>query len=179
MAIVGYLIQHGLADLSLRPLAKAVRSSPRGLLYHFGSKEKMVVEVLAEIRRRQQVTLGQIEAPTFAEACWQAWREMSSRVSEPLFRLFFEAYGIALRNPRLYDAFLRDTIEDWLRLVAEPLRREGCKGKDARAFATVILAGLRGFMLDLCTTHDRTRLNDAVRLWSRNLDALVPRRKTE
>lgn len=178
-AVVEYLLDNGLANLSLRPLAKAVGSSPRGLLYHFGSKEKMVVEVIAEIRHRQRNTLGGIDAPTFAEACQEVWEQMSSAESEPLFRLFFEAYGIALRNPHLYAAFLHDTIEHWLDLIAGPLDRDGRNRAQARAFATVVLAGLRGFMLDFCTTHDRQRLNEAVSLWARNLDALVPPNKTE
>jgi AcrR family transcriptional regulator len=40
------VIKHGLNGLSLRPLAKALGCTPRVLLYHFGSKEKMVIEVL-------------------------------------------------------------------------------------------------------------------------------------
>ena len=44
-AIVRYLIKHGLTGLSLRPLAKALGCTPRVLLYHFGSKEKMVIEM--------------------------------------------------------------------------------------------------------------------------------------
>ncbi len=178
VAIVNYLIKHGLADLSLRPLAKAVHSSPRGLLYYFGSKEKIVVEVLAEIRRRQQETLGKIDAPTFVEACHLVWAQMSSAKSEPLFRLFFEAYGIALHTPRLYEAFLHDAIEDWLGVIATPLQHEGCDPLPARVFATIVLAGLRGFMLDFCNTHDRERLDEAVGLWAKSLDALVPPKKT-
>jgi AcrR family transcriptional regulator len=68
-AIVQYLIQHGLAELSLRPLAKAIGSSPRVLLYYFGSKEKMVIEVLAEVRQRQRASYDQVPTATFAEAC--------------------------------------------------------------------------------------------------------------
>src|SRR5579864_2714694 len=90
-AIVHYLIHHGLAALSLRPLAKAIGSSPRVLLYYFGSKEKMVIEVLAEIRRRQRASYGQVETTSFAEACQIIWKHMSAPDSEPLFRLFFEA----------------------------------------------------------------------------------------
>ena len=43
--------------------------------------------------------------------------------------------------------------------------------KQARAIATIMLAGLRGFMLDFCTTHDRKRVDQAVRLWLRSLDS--------
>lgn len=172
-AIVEYLIQFGLADLSLRPLAKAVRSSPRVLLYYFGSKEEMVVKVLAAVRQRQRATYGQMQAASFEEACRIIWNHMSAPDSEPLFRLFFEAYGLALRHPQRYKEFLQSTIEDWLRFVADPLRREGYTRKQARAFATVILAGFRGFMLDYCATHDRKRLDRAVSLWQRTLDSIL------
>jgi AcrR family transcriptional regulator len=173
-AIVRYLIQHGLTDLSLRPLAKAVGSSPRVLLYYFGSKEKMVIELLAEVRQRQRAIYSEVQAASFGEACQIIWKRMSAADSEPVFRLFFEAYGIALRRPQLYKAFLRATIEDWLQLIADPLCREGYKRGEARAFATIILAGLRGFMLDYCTTRDRKRLDRAVGLWLANLDSMLP-----
>jgi AcrR family transcriptional regulator len=173
-AIVRYLIKHGLTELSLRPLAKAVGSSPRVLLYYFGSKEKMVIEVLAEIRQRQRASYGEVQATSFAEACQAIWKRMSAPDSEPLFRLFFEAYGMALRHPQLYKAFLRATVEDWLRLIADPLCREGHARREARAFATAVLAGLRGFMLDYCNTRDRKRLDHAVRLWLGTLEAMLP-----
>ena len=172
-AILQYLTRHGLADLSLRPLAKAVGSSPRVLLYYFGSKEKMVVEVLAEVRQRQRILYNQIDAPTWEEACRMVWKHMSAPASESLFRLFFEAYGVALRHPQRYKAFLRATIEDWLELMADQLHRGGHWRKQARAFATIVLAGFRGFMLDLCATRDRQRLDRAVNLWLHTLDPLL------
>jgi AcrR family transcriptional regulator len=172
-AIVRYLVKHGIADLSLRPLAKAIGSSPRVLLYYFGSKEQMVVTVLAEIRQRQHVAFDRMQAPTFEQACGDIWKQMSAPASEPIFRLFFEAYGLALRHPKLYKDFLNSTVEDWLKFVAAPLMREGYKPKQARAFATIILAGLRGFMLDYCTTRNRNRLDRAVDLWLRTLDPIL------
>ena len=96
-AIVHYLVKNGLTGLSLRPLAKALGCTPRVLLYHFGSKEKMVIEVLAQVRERQRASYDQVEAPSFGEACLKIWERMSAPDSEPLFRLFFETYGMALR----------------------------------------------------------------------------------
>lgn len=176
-AIVQYLIRHGIADLSLRPLAKAVGSSPRVLLYYFGSKEKVIVKILAEIRRRQRTIFARAQAPTFEQACRSVWKHMSAPKSEPLFRLFFEAYGLALRHPRLYKDFLRSTVNDWIDFIADPLQSEGLQRKQARALATIVLAGLRGFMLDFCTTGDRTRLNRAVNLWLPTLDSIFLRFK--
>jgi len=176
-AIVQYLIKHGLTGLSLRPLAKALGCTPSVLLYHFGSKEKMVIEVLVRVRQRQRATYNPVEATSFVESCQTIWKLMSAPDSEPLFRLFFETYGMALRHRRLYKVFLHATIEDWLRLMADELRREGYQRGEARAVATIVLAGLRGFMLDFCTTHDRKRLDRAVGLWLRSLDSILLTRK--
>jgi AcrR family transcriptional regulator len=173
-AILQYLTRHGIGHLSLRPLAKAVGSSPRGLLYYFGSKEKMVIKVLAEVRQQQRTTYGQMQADTLEEEYREVWKHMSAPASEPLFHLFFEAYGLALRQPRVYKKFLRSTIDDWLAVILDPLLEEGYSRKQARALATILLAGLRGFMLDYCATHDRKRLDHAVNAWLRTLD-LIPR----
>lgn len=37
-----YTLEHGLVDMSLRPLAYTIGSSPGVLLYSFGSKEKLI-----------------------------------------------------------------------------------------------------------------------------------------
>ena len=84
-AIIQYLVKHGIADLSLRPLAKAVGSSPRVLLYYFGSKEKIVAKALAEIRDRQRTTYDQMQAPTFEQACRAIWMHMSAPKSGQLY----------------------------------------------------------------------------------------------
>jgi AcrR family transcriptional regulator len=178
-AIHRYLLDHGLTDLSLRPLAKAVNSSPRGLLYHFGSKEKMVGQVLAHVRAQQRVSFEQIKESTFSEECWGVWKQMSSPESEPRFRLFFEVYGLSLRHPQLYQDFLNTTVQDWVSAIADPMEREGCDPGDSRALATLVLASLRGFMLDLCATHDHERLDRAVKLWLADLDEKLPRKKVE
>src|SRR4051794_30855411 len=52
-AATAHVLDHGMANLSLRPLAQAISTSPRMLLYHFGSKEELVTEILAAARRQQ------------------------------------------------------------------------------------------------------------------------------
>ena len=44
-----FVLQHGLSNASLRPLAKAAGTSDRMLLYHFKSKEDLLVELLAHL----------------------------------------------------------------------------------------------------------------------------------
>ncbi|MEY2550577.1 MAG: hypothetical protein QOG12_721, partial [Verrucomicrobiota bacterium] len=49
-----YFLRHGVANLSLRPLAAAVGTSARMLLHYFGSKEALIAEVMAEVQTRLQ-----------------------------------------------------------------------------------------------------------------------------
>ena len=53
----GYVLQHGLIDMSLRPLAEAIGSSPRVLLFLFGSKDGLVRELLARAREAELAML--------------------------------------------------------------------------------------------------------------------------
>src|SRR5436190_23158088 len=79
-----YVLEHGLAGLSLRPLAKALRTSPRMLLYDFETKERLVHAVLAEIRRREA---GLLEAEV--RSLEDVWRWISAPEREPFLRVFF------------------------------------------------------------------------------------------
>jgi AcrR family transcriptional regulator len=177
-AIVAYLVKNGVAELSLRPLAKAVDSSPRVLLYYFGSKEELVVKALARLRERQRGTFSSMQEARYdapSDACRAIWKQMSAPQSEKLFTFFFETYALALRHPRRFGDFLNNAAEDWLEFVAEPLIRRGETRSEARAFATIIIAGFRGFMLDYCASRDRERIDRAVDLWLRSLDTISPK----
>jgi hypothetical protein len=99
---------------------------------------------------------------------------MSAPQSELLFKFFFETYAMALRHPKNYADFLKTAVEDWLEFIAAPLIRNGQPIEEARAFATIVIAGFRGFMLDYCASRDRTRVDHAVDLWLASLDTITP-----
>ena len=86
--------------------------------------------------------------------------------------MFFEAYAMALRHPRRFSEFLSSAVEDWLSFLAEPLIGHGVSETEARAYATVVIAGFRGFMLDYCASRDRPRVDRAVELWLDAIDSI-------
>jgi AcrR family transcriptional regulator len=143
-----YVLEHGLAGLSLRPLAKALGTSPRMLLYDFETKEQLVHEVLAEIRRREAFLLGE-EVRTLEDI----WAWISSPRREPFLRLFFEVYVAALARG---DA--APLVRDWLRV----LETTWSPSVD-RATATLMVAVVRGLLLDRLATGDRKRTDEALR----------------
>jgi AcrR family transcriptional regulator len=177
-AAVDYILKHGLADLSLRPLAEALDSSPRVLLYYFGSKEDLVSEILERAGARQRELFARLRTRHLGsdEACRAIWEIMSAPASEPVFRLFFEVYGLALQDRKRYARFLQRVVSEWLEFIAAPLVEVGWTNDDARAYATLVIAGFRGFLLDLCATRDLARVNRGVGLWLQSLAALTAER---
>lgn len=175
-AIVEYLIEHGVAELSLRPLAKAVGSSPRVLLYYFGSKEQLLTKAIRRLRERQRTGFTKLREVRYerpSDACRAIWKQMSAPGWEAVFRLSLETYVLALRDKKRFAEFLSSSVEDWLEHLAEPLIRRGVPKPVARAYATVLIGAFRGFMLDYCASHDRERVDRAVDLWIGTVDQLA------
>ncbi|MDP9106092.1 MAG: hypothetical protein M3N49_09175 [Candidatus Eremiobacteraeota bacterium] len=69
---------------------------------------------------------------------------------------------------------MKRAVEDWLDYLEPSALADGHTSRDARAIATVLLAGYRGFLLDLCATRDRQRISRAVDVWIAVLDAIPP-----
>jgi AcrR family transcriptional regulator len=166
--ILDYACDHGISELSLRPLAKAVGSSPRVLLYYFGSKDELLVEVIGRARARQLTQLANVKFTSglsAREICSLCWQMMSDHRYEPLYRLFYEVFALATIDPKRFPGFIDRAIGDWLAFIAAPSIAAGTPHENAYAFATMVLAGFRGFLMDLCATHDRERVDRAVELW--------------
>jgi AcrR family transcriptional regulator len=165
---VDFVCSHGLSDLSLRPLAKALGTSPRTLLYYFGSKDDLVVEIIRRARGRQQTMMGNLKmtadmpAGSVFRLLWRHWSQ-PSRV--PLMSLFFEIYAMAIADSSRFPGFLENAIEEWLVALEPCSTLPGFDRERARALATIFIATFRGFMLDLAATDDRPRIDAAVAMW--------------
>jgi AcrR family transcriptional regulator len=174
-AIVNYLVKHGVNGVSLRPLAKAVDSSPRVLLYYFGSKEKLLALAIRRLRERQRIGFDKLRSLDYASpsaACRAIWQQMSAPESLTRFQLSLETYTLALRNRRQFSSYLKDSVEDWLQFMSQSLIDKGANPEEARAYATVVIAGFRGFLLDYCATRDSKRIDQAVEMWIGTLNPL-------
>jgi AcrR family transcriptional regulator len=137
------------------------------LLYHFGSKEQLVVEALAQARERETVLFsawametGADQDPELLARC--VWDWMSDPSNEPFMRLFFEVYGLALQQPQRYRGFLERAVSDWLAALTDGLVEAGVDPAEARQAATLVIAVARGLLLDLLATGDRSRINAAM-----------------
>ena len=176
----GYVVRYGLADLSLRPLATAVGSSPRVLLFLFGSKDGLVRALLGRARQEQLALLERMRAHStatdLASTVGALWEWLTAPEHRPLLALWLEAYGQSVRRPDgPWDRFARQTVEDWLAELARVQPAGHRRSAAGAAERTLALAVLRGALLDLLATGDHERTTAAVR---RYLAAVGPGRPT-
>jgi AcrR family transcriptional regulator len=166
-AAYAYALANGLADLSLRPLAKAIGSSPRVLLFLFGSKDGLTRALLARARQDELDALATLRArrgqATLADAGREIWAWLVAPAHRALLALWLEGYARSLLGESgPWERFAAETVEDWLALLAtrQPAARRRTRAGETER--TLLLAVLRGALVDLLATGDADRASRAV-----------------
>jgi len=162
-----YVLSHGLGDATLRPLARALKTSARMLVYHFGSREELLREVLSCVREREDARIrawfqAGKTSRTLPQFLHWLWRRSATTRRRPAIRLLFELYALALRNPREYSGVLEDPL--WAHYWQKLIGRTGISRKPNAIEATLLLAATRGLLLDFCATGDRARTERAIKV---------------
>lgn len=157
-----YVLRHGLTSLSLRPLAQAIGSSPRVLLFLFGSKEGLVQALLARARTAELEFLQDIRSTSrsddFASVVRRVWQWLAAEEHRPMLVLWLETYAHSLVEPEgPYAQFARRTVEDWLELLATHQTTQQRRSRAAATERALTLAVLRGALMDLLATGDEQR----------------------
>jgi AcrR family transcriptional regulator len=155
--------------MSLRPLAKAIGSSPRVLLFLYGSKDNLIRALLDRARSDELAAVAAFRetgSPAdLIDSARQVWHWLADQSHRHLLGLWVEAYARSLVDPAgPWAGFAAQTVQDWLGLLAS--RQRGPAGAAER---TAVLALLRGAMLDLLATGDVARTGRAVDLVLRAL----------
>jgi AcrR family transcriptional regulator len=160
-AALGYVLSRGVADLSLRPLAAAIGTSDRMLVYHFGSKQILVSDLLdrasahlAAMALDEMATGGPV-----VDRLRRLWYRLASPEAEPYLRLWFEVQGLAAMGRTPYTTAVPRLFAGWHDLSTAVLGELGLPASEARRVATVEVAGIQGLLLDLLTTGERARVD--------------------
>ena len=161
-----YVTRHGLSAMSLRPLATEIGSSPRVLLFLFGSKDGLVRALLARARADEMAHVQRVrvedgmDLPRVGLETWPvAYRRRAPRPADTVDR---ELRPVTDRADGPWANFAAGTVDDWLTLLAEtqPAAERHTAAGEARR--TLALAILRGALLDLLATGDVVRTTRAV-----------------
>ncbi|MET9187195.1 TetR/AcrR family transcriptional regulator [Streptomyces tendae] len=156
-ACVDHALRHGLPD-RLEPFAAASGTSARMLIYHFGTRDALLRETLRRARRRQRDFFGDLVSPRpeepYPSTLRRAWRVMTGPAGRPYLTMFGRLRENA--GQQLWPGFSRESTTDWLQPLEDGMRSIG-----RPELATLVLAVVRGLIMDIETTGDVSRADRA------------------
>jgi AcrR family transcriptional regulator len=147
------LAVHGLVDFSLRRAARAVGTTHKVLLYHFDGADDLLGQAVRRLRQRRidsgmeaasRATSGQSLAAR-VRAMWPILVGAEARVLD-------QAIGLAMYDSERYAELGREASQQYLPSLLSlcPAEWEGSRKLEV---AEMILATLRGFLVDFRTTE--------------------------
>jgi len=132
-AATDYALEHGLIGLSLRPLAHALGTSDRMLLYHFGDKDDLVATILRTTVARSAQGIRELPASRdLRSAVLELWRAVTTGPQERCQRLYVEAAALGLFGREPYATTVRETNAEWVAAVSSHFERAGLHKAAAR-----------------------------------------------
>ena len=130
------------------------------LLYHFGTRDALLRAVLEQARQRQLDSFGDLlrmrpDEP-YTATLDHAWRSINSSDGQPYLLMFNQLRESAVAH--LWPDFRSAATTDWLGPLEEGLRSIG-----RPELATLVLAVIRGLLMDRDATADTSRTDRAFR----------------
>lgn len=154
-ALIEEFAAGGIGDRSLREVATAVGTSHRMLLHHFGSREELLLAIVAGVERRQMTLLPELPAGPAASFA-AMWADVRRPELRHLERLFFECYARAAQGEKPFAGMVPGAVNDWLTEVEDL-----AEGPLEPAMVRLGLAVVRGLLLDLVATNDEAGVDAA------------------
>ena len=165
--IVDSLLASGVADLSLRPLAERVGTSARLLIYHFDTKENLIVCALEEVRVRAAESLKARVAsdrPASLKALLlMFWDWALEEEHARYFRLLFEVDGLSMFDQIKSSSETRQAgASVWLSMIEGATARLGSGERANPGQSTLVMAAMTGLLQDFLSTGERRRTTAAL-----------------
>ena len=146
-AAVQASIEDGVGSVSYRRLAKRLGIPDRTIVYYFPTKEALIQAVLEAHASRLQVILLEAfgrPARDGVDLLRMAWPVMACPNADPVFRVFFEMTGLAVRGVAPFERLVPAAIEAWVVMLMPLL---DVPEPERRAEAEATLAMLDGLLL--------------------------------
>lgn len=147
---VAWTVEHGLADLSLRPLAKALGTSDRMLLYYFGTKDELVAAIVDRaadgLAAALELVLPELSRSpkAFVEGIWGL---LADPAAQGVVDLFLELFVLTRRRGEPYRSASSRVIARWIELATPAMVAMGVPSRQAAGVVAATLAQLDGGIL--------------------------------
>jgi AcrR family transcriptional regulator len=156
--ILEYLLDKSLASVSFRTIAQALDCSTYTLVYHFGTREQLLSEIVAAVSTRATVIdeLMQSASNTldrYFAGLEESWDWTLQPRNRQLQRLEFEAALIEAVEPGTH-TFSRSLFDTWLRIGREALISLGMEPAAAEVEARLVVDTFYGIQYDFVLNGD-------------------------
>jgi len=158
--ITAHIIERGLSEAALRQLAPIAGTSHRMLVYYFGSRDGLLGAVLHELRGAEsREIIGQ--ATSRRDALERVWAYYTAAERQLEMRIFFYLAGQAAHDGQGHADFTDAIVATWTDELRQVCERDGLDPATAQAEARLLIAALRGLLLDRLLTGDETGTDHA------------------
>lgn len=147
-----HVLAEGLIGLSLRPLAAALGTSDRMLIYHFGSRDALVSQIVVNSGRRSQAVVDALPgARSIRSGVNKLWAAYCTEPLSSCLDVYCQAAATGLIGREPYLSDVRAINAEWSRTLESYLLRCGASPRRVGRLVTFIDSALFGFHLDLAT----------------------------
>jgi AcrR family transcriptional regulator len=168
-AVAEDLRANGLADFSLRRAARAAGTTHKVLLYHFDGAEDLLGQAISSLRegRIAGSMSAAAEHATLGERIRAIWPVLLDDATG--LRVIDQAIGLAMYDPERYAHLATDATSRYhgpLMTLCPPAWSEERKEE----VVDLVLATLRGFLMEWQTTRSSARIDPALAALVRALE---------
>ncbi|HEX6446722.1 MAG TPA: hypothetical protein VF053_16635 [Streptosporangiales bacterium] len=165
------LAANGLVDFSLRRAARAAGTTHKVLLYHFDGVEDLLGQAMYRLRERR------IDNALAAAARGSRRQSLASRVralwpaladDASGLRVIDQAIGLAMYDPERYAHLAREASAQY-RPALLAMCPEEWPDRRKREIVELILATMRGFLMEWRTSHDTAAIEAGLAALTRAL----------
>jgi AcrR family transcriptional regulator len=150
--VTDHVLEHGLIGLTLRPLAAAIGTSDRMLIYHFGSRDALVSAVVVRSTDRGTAYLESLPAaPSVRAAVNRLWAAYGEQPLDRCLNIYVQAAATGLFGSEPYLSEARASNERWTQVLRDYFIRSGAAPRRVARVVTLVDSALYGFHLDLAT----------------------------
>lgn len=150
--VTDHVLAEGLIGLTLRPVAAAIGTSDRMLLYHFKSRDELVTAVVARTIRRAVAAVEELPAEDGVRAGVNAlWQALLRPPLHECIDVYCQAAATGLIGTEPYLSVVRESNELWSRALERYLVRCGADAAKVERIVSLVDSSLFGFHLDLTT----------------------------
>jgi AcrR family transcriptional regulator len=156
--ILEYLLDKSLASVSFRTIAQALGFSTYTLVYHFGTRDQLLAEIVSAVSTRAIIVEEQmLDTPDTLDAYFEGFESSWTWTLQPrnrqLQRLEFEASLIEALQPE-HHTFSRDLYATWRRIGQTALVSLGIAPADAELEVRMLVDSFYGIQYDFVLNGD-------------------------